>query len=64
MGYLDIAGEIQKIVSVSMLTINLLRQELDRVFVRNVFDHESGALVLPDALSLDAEVVQRQLTHA
>lgn len=47
-----------------MLPIDLLCQKLDGVFVGNVFDHESGALVLADALSLDAEVVQRQLTHA
>lgn len=47
-----------------MLAIDLLRQELDRVLVGDVLDHEGRALVLPDALGLDAEVVQRQLPHA
>lgn len=47
-----------------MLAIDLLRQELYRVLVGDIFDHEGGALVLADALGLDAEVVQRQLPHA
>ena len=47
-----------------MLAIDLLCQELDRVLVGDVFDHEGRALVLTDALRLDAEVVQGQLSHA
>lgn len=57
-GYLYVAGEIQKVVGVGMLTIDLLGQELDGVLVGDIFDHEGRALVLADALGLDAEVVQ------
>lgn len=47
-----------------MLAVDLLCQELDCVLVGDVFDHKCGALVLADALGLDAEVVQGQLAHA
>lgn len=47
-----------------MLAIDLFRQELDGVLVGDIFDHEGRALVLADALGLDAEVVQSQLPHA
>jgi hypothetical protein len=47
-----------------VLAVNLLRKQLDRVLIRDVFDHERGAGVLADAICVDLEVERVQLSQS
>lgn len=53
--YFDVAGQVQEIVRILETLVDLCRQVLDRVLVRNVFYHESCARVMTDVVRIDLE---------
>ena len=54
--YLDVAGQIKKIVAIGVVPVNFLSEGVDRIFIGDVLYHQSCSPVVPNILHVDVEV--------
>ncbi len=61
--YLDVAGQVKKVVSVGEVEVNFIRQVLNGVLVGDVAHHESGSGIVPDRQGVDFEAVAVEVSQ-